>query len=52
MPAPSMTADARDAGEFSVYAVPRPGVSLETLEKAVDQVLGVSAMSAPPATPI
>ena len=24
---------ARDAGEFSVYAVPRPGVSLETLEK-------------------
>jgi zinc protease len=30
---------ARDAGEFSVYAVPRPGVSLETLEKAVDQVM-------------
>jgi len=29
----------RDAGEFSVYAVPRPGVSLEALEKAVDQVL-------------
>ena len=32
---------ARDAGEFSVYAVPRPGVSLEALEKAVDQVLQV-----------
>jgi zinc protease len=30
---------ARDAGEFSVYAVPRPGVALETLEKAVDQVM-------------
>jgi len=30
---------ARDAGEFSVYAVPRPGVPLETLEKAVDQVM-------------
>jgi zinc protease len=30
---------ARDAGEFSVYAVPKPGVSLETLEKAVDQVM-------------
>ena len=30
---------ARDAGEFSVYAVPRSGVSLEALEKAVDQVM-------------
>jgi zinc protease len=30
---------ARDAGEFSVYAVPKAGVSLETLEKAVDQVM-------------
>jgi len=30
---------ARDAGEFSVYAVPRAGVSLETLEKAIDQVM-------------
>ncbi len=29
----------RDAGEFSVYAVPRPGIALETLEKAVDQVM-------------
>ena len=29
----------RDAGLFSVYAVPRPGVSLQALEKAVDQVL-------------
>ena len=38
---------ARDAGEFSVYAVPRPGVTLEALEKAVDQVLGVSALALP-----
>ena len=29
----------RDAAEFSVYGVPRPGVSLETLEKAIDQVI-------------
>jgi len=39
--------DVRDAGEFSVYAVPRPGVSLEALEKAVDQVLSVSALALP-----
>jgi zinc protease len=39
--------DVRDAGEFSVYAVPRPGVSLETLEKAVDQVLNVSTIALP-----
>jgi len=38
---------ARDAGEFSVYAVPRPGVTLEALEKAVDQVLGVTALALP-----
>jgi zinc protease len=37
----------RDAGEFSLYAVPRPGVSLDALEKAVDQVLR-SAAAAPP----
>ncbi|MGH6827525.1 MAG: M16 family metallopeptidase [Rhizomicrobium sp.] len=29
----------RDAAEFTVYAVPRPGVSLEALEKGVDQVI-------------
>ena len=38
---------ARDAGEFFVYAVPRPGVSLEALEKAVDQILSVSALALP-----
>jgi zinc protease len=36
---------ARDAGEFSIYAVPRPGVSLEALEKAMDQVLAVNALA-------
>ncbi|HJT44178.1 MAG TPA: pitrilysin family protein [Rhizomicrobium sp.] len=38
---------ARDSGEFSVYAVPRPGVKLEALEKAIDQVLGVAALALP-----
>jgi zinc protease len=38
----------RDAAEFTVYGVPRPGVSLEQLEKAIDQVIqGFTA--APPA---
>lgn len=40
----------RDAGEFGVYAVPRPGVSLETLEKAVDQVLAQAAANLPAAS--
>ena len=38
---------ARDAGSFTVYAVPRPGVSLETLERAIDQVIAGFA-AAPP----
>ncbi|HET7085193.1 MAG TPA: pitrilysin family protein [Rhizomicrobium sp.] len=38
---------ARDAGEFAIYAVPRPGVSLEALEKAVDQVLQVNELALP-----
>jgi zinc protease len=38
---------ARDAGEFSVYAVPRPGVSLAALEKAVDQVLASTNRATP-----
>ena len=37
----------RDAGEFSIYAVPRPGVTLQALEKAVDEVL-LSTRNAPP----
>ena len=43
----SYDGDARDAGEFSVYAVPRPGVSLEALEKAVDQVMAGFVAAAP-----
>jgi zinc protease len=43
----SYDGNARDAGEFSVYAIPRPGVSLEQLEKAVDQILGASAAAQP-----
>jgi zinc protease len=29
----------RDTGEFSIYAAPRPGVSLDTIERAIDQVI-------------
>jgi zinc protease len=39
----------RDAGEFSVYAYPRPGVSFDTLEKAMDEVIA-GALAAPPET--
>ena len=39
----------RDGGEFTVYAVPRPGVSLETLERAVDQVIAGFAATPPAA---
>jgi zinc protease len=31
---------ARDNGQFSISATPRPGVSLENLERAVDEVIG------------
>jgi zinc protease len=30
---------ARDAGEFTVYAYPRPGVSLAVLEQAIDRII-------------
>lgn len=30
---------ARDSGQFSIAATPRPGVSLEALERAIDEVL-------------
>ena len=41
---------ARDSGEFSVYAVPRPGVTLEALERAADQVMK-GFVAAPPRGP-
>lgn len=35
----SYDGDSRDSGSFSVYAVPRPGVALDVLERAVDGVI-------------
>ncbi|HEY4940258.1 MAG TPA: pitrilysin family protein [Rhizomicrobium sp.] len=40
--------DARNSGEFSIFAVPRPGVMLPALEQAVDAILAHYA-AAPPA---
>jgi zinc protease len=37
----------RDMGEFGVYATPRPGVSLENLERELDRVLAQAASAAP-----
>jgi zinc protease len=37
----------RDAGEFEIYAVPRPGVSLDVLERNVDDVLRGLAVAHP-----
>lgn len=39
---------ARDAGEFQVYAYPRPGVSLGALEAAVDGIIAQAVKSPPP----
>lgn len=30
---------ARDAGQFSISATPRPGISLDTLERAIDEII-------------
>ncbi|HXC54555.1 MAG TPA: pitrilysin family protein [Rhizomicrobium sp.] len=35
----SYDGDARDSGEFGVYATPRPGVTLAAVEEAVDAVI-------------
>jgi zinc protease len=37
----------RDAGEFEVFAVPRPGVKMEAIEQAVDAVLKQYATTDP-----
>lgn len=34
---------ARDNGQFSITATPRPGVSLDTIERAIDEVIGYYA---------
>lgn len=43
----SYDGDARNSGEFSVYAVPRPGVSLAAVEQAVDAVIAEVAHRPP-----
>jgi zinc protease len=40
----------RDAGEFEIYAVPRPGVRIEAVEQAIDAVLAQYA-AAPQRSP-
>jgi len=37
----------RDDGEFSVYAIPRPGVRLDQVEHAVDEILKDAASTLP-----
>ncbi|MGZ5940519.1 MAG: M16 family metallopeptidase [Rhizomicrobium sp.] len=44
----SFDGDSRDDGKFNVYAVPAPGVSLESLERAVDDVIARFVTHAPP----
>jgi zinc protease len=46
----SYDGDSRDDGEFTVFAVPRPGVSLQQIENAADQVLAVYAANLVPVT--
>lgn len=41
---------ARDAAEFEIYAVPRPGVHMDVLERAIDAILKQYALS-PPSLP-
>jgi len=38
---------ARDAGEFSISATPRPGVALDAIERAIDEVLNSYVHHAP-----
>jgi zinc protease len=35
----SYAGDTRDAGEFEVFAVPRPGVKMDVVEQAIDSIL-------------
>jgi zinc protease len=39
--------NARDSGEFLIYALPRPGVHADMLERAVDAILKAYTISAP-----
>ncbi|HEY5046477.1 MAG TPA: pitrilysin family protein [Rhizomicrobium sp.] len=38
---------ARDDGEFSIYALPRPGVRMEVLEQGIDAIVRSYAIAAP-----
>ena len=38
---------ARDSGQFSITATPRPGVSLESVERTIDEVIGTYAHHQP-----
>ncbi|MEJ0026374.1 MAG: pitrilysin family protein [Rhizomicrobium sp.] len=46
----SYDGDARNAGAFSVYATPRPGVTLPRLEHAIDAILAGFARTPPDAS--
>lgn len=43
----SYNGSTRDAGSFSVYAVPRPGVTMAVLEKAIDAILTAAKQNVP-----
>jgi len=40
--------DSRDDGKFSIYVIPAPGVSLELVERATDEVIAKFLASPPP----
>jgi zinc protease len=43
----SFDGDSRDDGKFSIYAIPAPGVSLEAVERASDEVIAKFVNSPP-----
>lgn len=43
---------ARDAGEFEIFAVPRPGVKMDSIEKAIDAILRQYSTTPPKPTDI
>jgi zinc protease len=47
--AASYDGNARDNGTFGIYAIPRPGVRLDQLEHAIDQIISSYTKKMPPA---
>ena len=47
--AASYDGNARDNGTFGIYAIPRPGVRLDQLEQAIDQIISSYTKKMPPA---